>query len=323
MNPSQFNRRGFTIVELMAVVAILAILAAIVLVGARSLDASAMSTADLAHQRQIALADAQYAAANDARLLHPRTEPDDAQFDFMDSDPMYDLAGKQPGQLAEDARDRMWVRAFNDASAQRLESLDGSAISAERPAAMSDGAAWEYLDGNLDVYRSPLDPTNRLRSYSLNAFVGVNVCADDAYFAQGSPLDPFGGSFIVYAVGCPTMMGVKQPSRTMCTITEDDPGESGHQPGRNFNGFLLHPNQKVGEFENFQMWYDRPGLWDPTRINLSHMDGSTQAMPITTPELVETLDEHRVIFDCTELRQLQQKLLPGVLEFRTEDDLPG
>ncbi|MDP7029361.1 MAG: prepilin-type N-terminal cleavage/methylation domain-containing protein [Phycisphaerales bacterium] len=323
MKPLTFNRSGFTIVELMAVVAILAILAAIVLVGARSLDAAAMSSADLAHQRQIALADAQYAAANDSRLLHPRTEPDDAQFDFMDSDPNYDLAGKTPGQLAEDARERMWVRAYNDPSAQRLESLDGASISAERPAALSDGAAWEYLDGNLDVYRSPLDPTNRLRSYSLNAFVGVNVCADDAYFAQGSPLDPFGGDFIIYAVGCPTMMGVKQPSRTMCSIAEDDPGESGHPPGRNFNGFLLHPNQQVGAYENFQMWYDRPGLWDPTRINLSHMDGSTQSMPITTPDLVETLDSHRVIFDCTELRQLQQKLLPGVLEFRTEDDLPN
>ncbi len=321
MKPRTSNQRGFTIVELMAVVAILAILAAIVLVGARSLDASAMSTADLAHQRQIALADAQYAAANDSRLLHPRTEPDDSAFDQFESNPDYDLGGKTPGQLAQDARERMWVRAYNDASAQRLESLDGNSVSAELPASMSDGAAWEYLDGNLDVYRSPLDPSNRIRSYSLNAFVGVNVCGDDSYFPGGPPLDPFGGNFLVYAVACPTMMGVKQPSRTMCTITEDDPGESGHAPGRNFNGFLIHPNQKVGEFENFQMWYDRPGLWDPTRINLSHMDGSTQAMPVTTPDLVETLDAHRVIFDCAEIRQLQQKLLPGVLEFRTEDDL--
>jgi hypothetical protein len=216
----------------------------------------------------------------------------------------------------------MWVRAFNDDAGQRLESLDDDTISAERPSALSDGAAWEYLDGNLDTYRSPLDSSKRLRSYSLNAYVGVNMTADDVYFSSGNPLNPYGGDFIKYAVGCPTMMGVKQPSRTMCSIAEDDPGESGHSPGRNFNGFLIHPNQAIGQFENFQMWYDRPGLWDPTRINLSNMDGSTTSLEVVTPELPSILDSHRVVYDCPEIRQLQQRLLPGVLEFRSADDLP-
>jgi len=322
MNLNSPARRGFTIMELLAVLAILAVLASMVLVAVRSLDSAAMSASDLARQRQISIANSQHAAGNDARLLHPRTQPDDGQFAQMGSDPEYDLAGRTPDELDKDVRTRMWVRAFNDDAGQRLESLDGNAISAERPSALSDGAAWEYLDGNLDTYRSPLDSSKRLRSYSLNAYVGVNMAADDAYCSPESTGGPYSGDFIKYAVGCPTMMGVKQPSRTMCSIAEDDPGESGHLPGRNFNGFLIHPNQAIGEFENFQMWYDRPGLWDPTRINLSNMDGSTTSLDVVTPNLPSILDSHRVVYDCPEIRQLQQRLLPGVLEFRSADDLP-
>ena len=322
MNLNSPARRGFTIMELLAVLAILAVLASMVLVAVRSLDSAAMSASDLARQRQISIANSQHAAGNDGRLLHPRTEPDDGQFAQMGSEPEYDLGGRTPDELNKDVRTRMWVRAFNDDAGQRLESLDGGTISVERPSALSDGAAWEYLDGNLDTYRSPLDSSKRLRSYSLNAYVGVNMTADDAYFSSGNPIAPYFDDFIKYAVGCPTMMGVKQPSRTMCSIAEDDPGESDYLPGRNFNGFLIHPNQAIGEFENFQMWYDRPGLWDPTRINLSNMDGSTTSLDVVTPNLTSILDSHHVVYDCPEIRQLQQRLLPGVLEFRSADDLP-
>ena len=326
MNLNSPARRGFTIMELLAVLAILAVLASMVLVAVRSLDSAAMSASDLARQRQISIANSQHAAGNDGRLLHPRTEPDDGQFADMGSDSEYDLAGRTPDELNKDVRTRMWVRAFNDDAGQRLESLDGNAISAERPSALSDGAAWEYLDGNLDTYRSPLDSSKRLRSYSLNAYVGVNMAADDAYFSSSDPDGPYFDDFIKYAVGCPTMMGVKQPSRTMCSIAEDDPGKDDsdefYPPGRNLNGFLIHPNQAIGEFKNLQMWYDRPGLWDPARINLSNMDGSTTSLDVVTPNLTSILDSHDVVHDCPEIRQLQQRLLPGVLEFRSDDDLP-
>ena len=60
-NPS-VRRSAFTIVELLVVVAILGVLMSLVLVGVSSMDDSAMSTTDLARQRQIALASGQYAA---------------------------------------------------------------------------------------------------------------------------------------------------------------------------------------------------------------------------------------------------------------------
>ena len=325
------RRSAFTIVELLLVVAILGVLMSLVLIGVGSLDDSAMSTTDLARQRQIALAEGKYAAANDSRLFHPRTEgvPDgnfEQRTDWFPEE-NYEILG-DPDELVQDVTDRLWVRAYNDAGNQRLEGLDGGAYQVELVKAFSDGAAWEYLDGNADTYRSPLDPTRRLRSYAINSYIGVNVCADDHYFGENPP-GPFAGPFVKYAVPTPTMMHIKQPSRTMCTIGEDDPGIGGGPPGYNGHGFMMHPNQKGSDFAAFQTWIDIPGLWNPGVINISHMDGSTESIKLSEPNLYDKLDsnndgvpEHWVIFDGPDIQALQKRLLPGVLEYRSEDDLP-
>ncbi len=334
------RRSAFTIVELLLVVAILGVLMSLVLIGVGSLDDSAMSTTDLARQRQIALAEGKYAAANDSRLFHPRTEgvPDgnfEQRTDWFPEE-NYEILG-DPDELVQDVTDRLWVRAYNDLTVdsgnQRLEGLDGDngeefKYQVELVKAFSDGAAWEYLDGNADTYRSPLDPTRRLRSYAINSYIGVNVCADDHYFGENPP-GPFAGPFVKYAVPTPTMMHIKQPSRTMCTIGEDDPGIGGGPPGHNGHGFMMHPNQKGSDFAAFQTWIDIPGLWNPGVINISHMDGSTESIKLSEPNLYDKLDsnndgvpEHWVIFDGPDIQALQKRLLPGVLEYRSEDDLP-
>ena len=320
------RRSAFTIVELLLVVAILGVLMSLVLIGVGSLDDSAMSTTDLARQRQIALAEGKYAAANDSRLFHPRTAPVESGI-FGAFPNTYEVLGN-PEELEQDVTNRLWVRAYNDAGNQRLEGLDGGAYQVELVKAFSDGAAWEYLDGNADTYRSPLDPTRRLRSYAINSYIGVNVCADDHYFGENPPR-PFAGPFVKYAVPTPTMMHIKQPSRTMCTIGEDDPGIGGGPPGHNGHGFMMHPNQKGSDFAAFQTWIDIPGLWNPGVINISHMDGSTESIKLSEPNLYDKLDsnndgvpEHWVIFDGPDIQALQKRLLPGVLEYRSEDDLP-
>ncbi|MDP6311947.1 MAG: type II secretion system protein [Phycisphaerales bacterium] len=320
------RRSAFTIVELLLVVAILGVLMSLVLIGVGSLDDSAMSTTDLARQRQIALAEGKYAAANDSRLFHPRTAPVESGIFGAFPNP-YEVLGN-PEELEQDVTNRLWVRAYNDSGNQRLEGLDGGVYQVELVKAFSDGAAWEYLDGNADTYRSPLDPTRRLRSYAINSYIGVNVCADDHYFGENPP-GPFAGPFVKYAVPTPTMMHIKQPSRTMCTIGEDDPGIGGGPPGYNGHGFMMHPNQKGSDFAAFQTWIDIPGLWNPGVINISHMDGSTESIKLSEPNLYDKLDsnndgvpEHWVIFDGPDIQALQKRLLPGVLEYRSEDDLP-
>jgi len=328
---SPVRRSAFTIMELLIVVAILGGLMSLILLGVRSLDNSAMSTTDLARQRQIALAEGQYAAANDGRIFHPRTAPvGDNNFEQSGSwfpPNEYEILG-DPQELARDVTDRLWVKAYNDAGIQRLDGLDGGAYEVEMTKAFKDGAAWEYLDGNIDTYRSPLDPTRRLRSYAINSYIGVNVCADDWYFGQ-NPIMPFAGPFVKYAVATPTMMHIKQPSKTMCTIGEDDPGIGGGPPGHNGHGFMMHPNQNGSDFASFQTWIDIPGLWNPGAINISHMDGSTEAIKLTETNLYDALDgtgdgipDHWVIFDGPDLQALQRRILPGVLEYRSADDLP-
>ncbi len=324
LKPLTTMTRAFTIIELMVVVAILAALAALVLVGVQRLDASAMSAADLARQRQISHAQSKFAADHEGRLFHPRTEiwTTDPYPQFV-SDPMYAVEGRHIDALYKDAIDRFWVRDYNPDSPdlpRRLVALDGGDFNAELPKALSDGAAWDYLDGSVDAYRSPMDPSTRIRSYSLNGFVGVNVCAEDFYWPSGStPPGPFTEpDFVKYAVPCATSMSIKQPAKTMCSIAEDDPaGANMGMVGFNHSGFLVHPDQDT------YVWYDIPALWDPNRINISNMDGSTHSIRVSDPDLGDKLFEHGVVHQCPELLELQQRLLPGVLEFRTQDDLPG
>ncbi len=309
--------RGFTLIELMVVVAILGAIAALVLVGGQRLDASATSAADLAHQRQIAAAQAKYAADHNSRLLHPRTQVWASNpFPVFASNPQYRVAVRDTDGLYQDALSRFWVRGYGDGleDTGELDPETNTPLRIELTKALSEGAAWEYLDGNVDVYRSPMDPSTRIRSYSLNSFVGVNVCAEDWHWSDGGPFS--GEDFIKYAVPCPTSMQIKQPSMTMCSIAEDDPSQANWgQAGYNHNGFLVHPDQDT------YVWIDTPALWDPNRINLSNMDGSTSSIRVSDPELGEKLNAHDVEHQCPELLEIQRRLLPGVLEFRTMDDV--
>jgi len=317
--------------ELMIVVAIIGVLAALTLVAVNALDDSSMHSLDMSNQRMIARANIQHGGDHAGRLLHPRTGPvtEGDIWSFANDD---DFAVDQSDipDIVDRINARLWVRAYDDGQFTRLVTIDPSQANEqkiEKIEALSDGEAWAYMDGNPETYKSPLDTTPRLRSYSLNAYVGPELAADDIY-AQWSWDDPFYGSFVKYAVGCPTSATVKQPAMTFCSITEDDPGHSGGSPpGHNLYGFLLHPNQEEG-YASYQIWHDLPGFWDANRMNLSYMDGSTRPFFFSDPNLAKQLDtdgdglpNHRAVFDGPDLRALQQQLLPGVLEYRSADDL--
>ncbi|MCH2142470.1 MAG: type II secretion system GspH family protein [Phycisphaerales bacterium] len=323
--------RGFTLMELMVVVSILAAMTALVLVSVDSMNTASMHALDMSNQRSIARANIQHAEEHQGLLLHPRTDRLSlGELNQFANDSSYDLQLEEIPALVERGDRRLWVRAYDDALATRLITVDPgqpASMKIEKVEALVDGEAWQYMDGNPANYKSPLDTTNRLRSYSLNAYIGCEISADDIY-ARGSWTDPFYGQFVKYSVPCPTLSYIKQPANTICSITEDDPGHSGgNPPGHNLLGFMLHPNQMAG-YSNYQIWHDLPGLWDPARMNLSYMDGSTRQFLFSEPELASSLDtngdgipNHRATFDGPDIRRLQKQLLPGVLEYRTDSDV--
>ncbi len=316
-------RRAFSLVELMVVVAIIGILVSLVMVGLSQMEASAYLAQDLSNHRMITKASALHATDNENRLLHPRTELTNAgQISGMINNPHVReiIDAQMIEEAVENCNKRLWVRSYDEAGITRLTDLDTGLPEVSRQElmrALSDGAAWAYMDGDESHYRSPLDPTHLRRSYSINAFTGTELCPDE-WFGTGWS-DPFYGQFAMYAVGTPTLSAIPQPSNTFFSITEFDPGHnSSIPPGRNFLGFMLHPNQATG-YANYQIWHDIPGFWYNGKYTISMVDGSTKAVPITDQELPEALDQHRVVYDGPDLRQIQGWMLPGILEYRFDN----
>ena len=202
-------------------IAIIAILVGLVVVAAGSMLLQSKSAKDLANHRTIGASTWTHTLDHNGELLNPRTEPDDDK--------------SSQAQI-----DRYWVKAYDDDFSVRLEN-DGT----ENDNALKDGAAFEYI-GSIDVYRSPLDPTDRLRSYSMSAYIGVTDGIDDYSGFNIPGLQEFFFPTL-------TVSQIPQPSGTMCTITEDDRRNSA-----NWNGWMMHPRDDMP----FLRWYDFPRFLD-------------------------------------------------------------
>jgi len=231
-------RHGFTLVELLVVIAIVALVIAILLPVLGRMRAAARTTTCLTSQRSIANAMNQYAADNAARLPSPRTD-------------------KAISGVAH-----CWVNA----SGANLQNLpDGTKIETQK--ALEGGVLWSYMDQNPLAYKSPLDPTQRLRSYSINSYVGNISCPDDFGCGTLVPL-PAGQTSLPTS----TLSKLPQPANTMCSINEESP------LGYNEEGWLLD--------WSVPFWEDIPAFWDSNRINMSFMDGSVKTMNILSPGFV-------------------------------------
>ena len=274
------RNRGFTLIELLIVIAIIAILVGLVVVAAGSMLLQSKSAKDLANHRTIGASTWTHTLDHNGELLNPRTEPDDDK--------------SSQAQI-----DRYWVKAYDDDFSVRLEN-DGT----ENDNALKDGAAFEYI-GSIDVYRSPLDPTDRLRSYSMSAYIGVTDGIDDYSGFNIPGLQEFFFPTL-------TVSQIPQPSGTMCTITEDDRRNSA-----NWNGWMMHPRDDMP----FLRWYDFPAFWMNQSVNISHVDGSTQSVTITSDVLVEGWEEVSESNSATwndpqkvteaDFKKFRRKLLPG------------
>jgi prepilin-type N-terminal cleavage/methylation domain-containing protein len=244
------TKYGFTLIELLVVIAIIGILMSLAVTGIGMMLTRTKATKDLTNHKTIAAASWSHSLDHNGRLLHPRTQ--------IDADDSTDA------QI-----ERFWVKSYDETNATRLDGEKELAL------ALEDGAAFPYIE-NINSYKSPLDPTKRLRSYSLNAFVGVEFGIDDSQLFNITGLSEF-------FIPAMTASQIPQPSSTMASISEDDRRTG----GPNWNGWLLHPKNDMP----FLVWYDIPAFWVPNEVGTSNVDSSTQTIKLTTQGLKDRWEE--------------------------------
>ena len=258
---------GFTLMELLVVLALIVLLLSLVWMAVGTVKRQARTSTCMNNQRQINLANFGFAADNSGTFMSPRSSPN------------YDAGVGNEDAIADCGRGgeeyRLFTKSGNWDGVQRVATISGSQTELEN--ALTDGAAWEYL-GDLNIYSSPLDPTNRLRSYALNAYVG-EVCPDNL------PIDNIDNLVEDGWRSARTLSGLPIPNKTIMSICEED--HHGGQPidiaDFNNQGWV------VKSWETYQAWWDFPAPWLEEGITLSFCDGSTTFHKYRTPNLGQVL----------------------------------
>ncbi|MCE9619453.1 MAG: type II secretion system GspH family protein [Planctomycetes bacterium] len=255
------------------VVAILGIIIALVLVGVGRATQAGRATACRGNLRTIGTAANTYSSSNKGRLPSPRTDTP-AGWSSLKNDP-----NDPTSAIREDAANTYigWVRTEVPAVPGSIKANGFNQY--ETPIALQKGSLYEYI-GSEAAYKSPQDPTARVRSYSLNSFVGVQYC-DDFY-----PLGNSGNISKNYSYDTRTVSRIPHPAETLLALPEWDQAKG--QTGWNANGFLGNPeitlDTATGTFSNGK-WYDAPSVWNPGEVNMVHVDGSVEGYQIQSPEM--------------------------------------
>ncbi len=291
------TRRAFTVTELLVVIAIIALLVALAMIGFQKAQLMSRTSLCLSNQRQISLAQTSYATDNGGAFASPCTS-------FRGMSGAFNLSstcGNFPvllngGSLTNDSY-HSWVSSYPGLDANGNPKLTGNL---ENEGALTKGRLFEYV-GSVPVYRSPHDPTGRLRSYSLSAFVGVTLPNDVANYGK-SWIDWFCAQGVTPRQWNTTQLSrVKNPSTTMLSIIEEDGGATNH----NTHGFVIDPRPPTGSppppgvpnpalwalTGGWQGWIDAPAIWKPAPITTSNVDGSTQSYTLENSALLASMYE--------------------------------
>ena len=168
----------------------------------------------------------------------------------------------------------------------------------ELETAITKGRLFPYV-GSLPVYKSPLDPTDRFRSYSLNSFVGGTVPEDSQEWAnkwhawfcsQGVTPREWVSTHVAHH---------KFPSQTIMSIIEDDSDGFAY----NNQGWAIDPRPPLGSIAppgtpnpgqwansgGWEGWVDWPAFWEPTSITYSYVDGSTESYSMQNKSIVTSI----------------------------------
>ncbi len=298
MRVSATAPRAFTVTELLVVVAIIALLVALLIVGVEKARLMARTASCLSNQRQIALAQASYATDNGGAFASPRTSYSGGGGSFTYTNACGTFPLTINNGNGSNASYHSWTASYGAGvvgGSEQEYQLNSTVPTAK---ALSGGRLFSHI-GSFPVYRSPLDPTNRLRSYSLNAFVGVTVPTDSYGY-----LSSWQGWFCSQGVTPNELVTthikhIKVPSQTIMSLVEDD------SDGFNFNneGWLIDPRPPLGSpappgtvnpgtwanSPGWIGWVDWPAFWQPTNITYSYVDGSTESYALQNPKLVSLI----------------------------------
>ena len=243
------RRKAFTLVELLVVVAVIAILISLLLPAINRVRVQAQSTECLTNQRNLIAAYTQYSIDKNGRV--PGTDTGAYAYDWMQT------VGGQHNPTEGCCRD------FQNGVVNWDEAGDEANPNTEYLSAFTKGSLWDYI-GDFDVYSSPQDPrlindpeTYRLRSYSFSAFAGKEAYCRDCSTGLVSRADSYSQ--------------FRDPSNQLSTLCEAD------TRGANLNGFLQSAEWANPDFDpcadSFD-WVDEPVVWNPGRWNVSFIDGS-------------------------------------------------
>lgn len=257
------RRRAFTLLELLVVLALIILLVGLIWVAVGAVQLQARTTTCMNNQRQINMANFGFAGDNNGHFMSPR------------SDKNYNDNSGNWNDIADCSRGgeeyRLFTKSFDSAGADRVGTVSGART--EFDLAITDGAAWEYI-GDLKVYSSPLDPTNRLRSYAINAYVG-EICPDNL------PVDDIEALVNSGWRSARTLSGLPIPNQTLMTVCEEDHQGGGIDGVADFN---LH-GWVVKSWTPSQGWWDYPAPWLEEGMAVSFCDGSTSFYRFRKPDL--------------------------------------
>jgi prepilin-type N-terminal cleavage/methylation domain-containing protein len=257
---------GFTVTELLVVISIIVIIVAILLPAAGQLRANARSASDLLNQRSLVQANLAYATDNAGYFASPRTNWDNPNVR------------------------NSWVKTTGIQNPETETNL-------------STGTLWNYLNATPQSYKSPLDPTDRIRSYSFSSYVGVTI--PDDWTQGGAPLVPLppGQSNL----DTRTLAKLPRPAETLATIGELD---------------AILPYNLAGWIIDWStpLWIDTPATWNGVRVNHSTYDGAVRSINIMSQRFRQSIEEsgyHNVTeqLDGSAWAAIRGSILPGRLPY--------
>ncbi len=232
-------RRAFTLVELLVVIAIIAVLLGIILLAVGGFRDSARLVQCMSNQHQLQVGLVGWSQDNNGKFMSPESR---------------EYAGIE---------ELFWVKSYNTGASEGPRLLDGR----ETEYALKDGQLWDYV-GDVKAYNSPLDPSGRVRSYSLNGFI------------SDSPDNPNS----VWGPSVDRISKIRNPSNTLYTIAEHD---TGWQEDYNRGGWVVDTYNQV--------WKDFPAFWDPNnKLAMSFVDGSSRIIELKNPKLAEIVTAHEI-----------------------------